>query len=169
MEILLVLQLPPVPPCPLRCPFGTNAALFAVHPLFHESYVLYRHLPSPSLAPPPWRSPWLCALSNWYTNHCTLADIRRGGKKPNGKMNAEPTQWQRELCHLVLLRCLLFSRGPCPSSLREDLILSSSRTTFDTNTMGDKRCVRMQRSHCLLSPSLSDRFNHFFRLFCAEA
>ena len=37
--------------CPAHCPLGTNAAPPLGRPLFHESYTLYRHLPSPSPFP----------------------------------------------------------------------------------------------------------------------
>ena len=37
--------------CPAHCPLGTNAAPPLGRPLFHESYTLYRHLPSPSPSP----------------------------------------------------------------------------------------------------------------------
>ena len=40
-------------PCPAHCPLGTNAAPPLGRPLFHESYTLYRHLPSPSRPPSP--------------------------------------------------------------------------------------------------------------------
>ena len=38
-------------PSPAHCPLGTNAAPPLGRPLFHESYTLYRHLPSPSPSP----------------------------------------------------------------------------------------------------------------------
>ena len=113
-------------------------------------------LPLPSCLPA-----WLCALSNWYANHCTAllatTDGRTDGRE-NAEWRNECRHRERELCRLLHLRWLFFSLLLLYSGsivVNPLLVRRPSTRRRDTNTMGNKRRVRMQRSHCSLSPSLS--------------
>ena len=91
----------PSVPLPLRCPFGTNGRR-AVRPLFHESYTLYRHLPSPSLSlslslcPPAFLPGYVrCQIGTPTTALLATTDGRTDGKMPNGEMNVDT---EKESC-----------------------------------------------------------------------